>query len=143
MIPPSICIYIEHLKLIYNFPQNSRHKAYERLCIEKERKLLVFCDGPLAVWMNACFLLTLGFKVLAIRSMHTPGEREETRRLFNNSDVVSQMLFTSIEVSAASTNLQKACSKVVFVTAQRVLLNVKLGPPRGYITGMDVFGNSR
>ncbi len=65
------------------------------------------------------FPLTIGFKVLPIWSMHTPREREEARLKLNNSDNPFHVLDTSIEVSAASINLQKACSKVVVVTAQR------------------------
>jgi len=86
-----------------------------RLCIDLKRKLLVFCNAPVTVWMVECFLLTLGFRVVAIRSMHTPAEREETRRAFNDPANASQVLVTSIEVSAASINLQNACSEVVFV----------------------------
>lgn len=84
-------------------------------CIEAKRKVLIFCHWPLTEQQVKAFLSNLQFRILSIRSSHTPSERERTRREFNNPLHDSEVLVTTIRVSSSSVNLHYGCLDIVFV----------------------------
>ncbi|KAI9810553.1 MAG: hypothetical protein M1827_006226 [Pycnora praestabilis] len=85
------------------------------LCIQRQRKVIIFCDWPVTLWDTTAFLLNLNIKAIDIRSVHSMAERDEAVNLFNDPDSGVQALVTSLRTTSASVNLQHDCPYMIFM----------------------------
>ena len=60
-------------------------KICHQVCRVERKKLLMFTDWPVTLWLTAAFLMNIGFDILIIRSVHTAEERPQTCAQFNDS----------------------------------------------------------
>ena len=68
----------------------------------------------MSLWLAAAFLTNIGFDVMTIRSVHTAEERTTACAQFNDPANPVKILLCSLKTTAASVNLQLACSDVLF-----------------------------
>ena len=115
-----------------------------KICVVRERKVIIFVDWPMNQWMVEMFLVNCGFSILTLRAAHKLAEREAVIDSFNDPSHYVRVLVTSLRVSGLRMRLIIGGSVSSSVPPTIAILAVPSSPSNTIITSVTVnFSSSR
>ena len=85
------------------------------ICHHQGKKLLMFLNWLLSLWLMKSYLINLSYHVRTLRAQHTLAEWDKIVSAFNDLNSPVQILVTSLHIDVTSYNLQKVCHHMMIM----------------------------